>query len=187
MPSISAPFGLRPVGRLGGAPNSNSVNSYPIFSSAPNIGIGDPVILQTSGQVTRAATVASDVYLGVFQGCTYTTTDGRYVFDSLFPTGQANATALVYDDPDTEFIIQTSTSIASTDVGGNANLLTAAPSTVTKQSAATLDLSTFNTTAGPAFRIRGLYNIPGNAFGDNFVIVRVNIPTRHEAKTAAGV
>jgi hypothetical protein len=187
MPSTSAPFGLRPVGRLSGRLNSNAVNTYPVASGSPNIGIGDPVILNTAGQITRAATPASDAYLGVFQGCYYNTTDGRFVFDSLFPTGQAGAIASVYDDPDAEYIIQTSTSIASTDVGGNANILTAAPSTVTKSSQATLDLSTFATTAGPAFRIRGLWAVPGNNWGDSYVIVRVNVTTRTEQHTAAGV
>ena len=187
MPVTSAPFGLRPVGRVGGAPNSNAVNPYPVASTSANIGIGDMVVVNTAGQVTRALTPASDSYLGVFLGCYYTTTDGRFVFDSLFPTGQAGAIASICDDPAAEYIVQTSTTLASTDVGANANLTTTVPSTVTKSSQMTLDVSTLATTAGPAFRIRGLHNIPNNAFGDNYVIVRVNIPARSEPRTAAGV
>lgn len=194
MPSTASPFGLRPVGVKGSVGNAAIVNSYPVAATSTAITLGDPVVLTTGGTVTRAITVASDVYLGVFQGAYQTAPTGSTVqpFDQYVAASQSGWTALVTDDPNQEYVIQTTTTIANSggvlqDVGATASINTTAGSTTTKNSAIALDQSTIGTNATLGWKILGLYTEPNNAVTDSYVNIRVKCNRHFFANAVAGI
>ena len=74
-PSISAPYGLKPINLLGGQVFAGATRQLPIqFAYASNIGYGDIVQL-SRGFVTKftGTTDGTGVgMIGVFLGCEYT-------------------------------------------------------------------------------------------------------------------
>jgi hypothetical protein len=74
-PTISGPYGFKPVNLIGGQVFSGSTRDYPIqYNYNTAIYYGDFVQL-TNGYITILAnTIASNVAVGVFLGCYYTNT-----------------------------------------------------------------------------------------------------------------
>ena len=67
MANINAPFGLKPIGKIGSATNSTGNTEYEILSGTTgSIFTGDPVKMVNTGGIAVAA--AGDLLLGVFQG-----------------------------------------------------------------------------------------------------------------------
>lgn len=108
-PTVSAPYGLKPINLIGGQVFAGSTRELPIqYGYATDIFNGDFVVL-SRGFVTRA-TVASGTGVnqvtGVFLGCAFTNpiTKQRQ-FSQYWPasTAAGDAVAYVVDDPDTVF------------------------------------------------------------------------------------
>ena len=129
MANKDAPFGLRPVGKLGSSINNEGTSKYRIANGTSGaIYQGDPVILTGDGVVAVQNGVTTN-NLGVFNGCFYndpTTqkpTWKNYYPGSITPTvGQIDA--YVYDDPSQLFLIQDEGTLAQTNVGNNADFAT---------------------------------------------------------------
>jgi len=105
-PSISGPYGFKPVNLIGGQVYAGSTRDYPIqYNYATNIYYGDFVTI-TNGTVTRAAVTNSTSgkqFIGVFLGCYYTNpTTKQRLFSQYYPanTAAGDITAIVADDPD---------------------------------------------------------------------------------------
>ena len=75
------------------------------------------------------------------------------------------------DDPSQLFIIQVDESVAQTDIGKNADIVGTGGSTTTGVSSMELDSSTIAKTAALNLKIVGLWDVPGNTFGTNAVVV----------------
>ena len=106
-PTVSAPYGFKPVNLIGGQVFSGSTRDYPIsYNYNTNIFYGDFVQL-TSGYVTILANdIAGAAAVGVFLGCYYTNpTTKQRLFSQYYPanTTAGDITAIVCDDPDTVF------------------------------------------------------------------------------------
>jgi hypothetical protein len=129
---------------------------------------GDPVKLVAGGGIELAA--AGNIILGIFQGVSWTASDGEVKFSRYWPGAQSGATnvsALVIDDPyvtyscfddgDSDFL-----TIA--DVGFSGDHVAGSGSTVTGISAVKLDTSSASATAA-GFKIIRAVTRPGNDYG----------------------
>jgi len=180
MPNINGAFGLRPIKKLGQAPNNNGMTEYRIATNNTNaIYEGSPVIPLATGFIDRAQAAAGGTVslLGVFGGCEFVSaTTGETVFSNFWPGSGANTNfpvkAFVYDDPAQLFLIATSNVVAAADteaeiraaVFANANFAGAQSGvTATGLSSATLDLDTIAATAAHHLRIMGVHEDPENA------------------------
>ena len=115
---------------------------------------------------------------GAFDGCEWTDTTGRRRISNYWPAS-TSGTAIVayfYNDPLIVYEIQADGSVAQTAIGDNANFsnLTAG-STTTGLSQCTMSATLTGTSTYGQLRIVDLAPYPGNAWGDAYTIVRVQI------------
>lgn len=108
-PTVSAPYGLKPINLIGGQVFAGSTRELPIqYGYATSIFNGDFVKV-SRGFVTRATVdTGTDVnqVTGVFVGCAYTNpTTKQRQFSQYWPadTQAGDAVAYVVDDPDTVY------------------------------------------------------------------------------------
>lgn len=165
MTNIAAPFGLRPIGRLGNG-SLEPFRQYPIASGyATAIATGDVVHLVDGGTATtieKQAGTGDDSteidIVGIFLGCEYTDPlSGQLVHSQLWPasTAATDAVAYVVDDPQVLFAIQADGAPANAgDIyGKNTLLVQTAPNTTMKISRVALDISELSTDAQNPIRV----------------------------------
>lgn len=106
-PTVSAPYGLKPVNLIGGQVFSGSTRSLPIqYGYATSIFFGDFVVLSRGFVTRQAVTTAATNTAGIFLGCSFTNpVTKQKTFSQYWPTGTlaGDAVAIVCDDPDTVF------------------------------------------------------------------------------------
>ena len=114
-PTVSAPYGLKPVNLIGGQVFAGSTRNIAITTPSVNyntpIFYGDVVQIATGGTIiistlsNQSSPVAGVV--GVFLGCTYTNPSTKQkLFSQYWPgfaSGVTDAQAIVADDPDALF------------------------------------------------------------------------------------
>jgi hypothetical protein len=128
-PTVSAPYGLKPVNLIGGQVFAGSTRDVNIqYGYATNIFYGDFVSI-TRGFATRLAVTdggsattgaAGQGFIGVFLGCSFTNPITKQkTFSQFWPAGTlaGDAVALVTDDPDTVFKAAVVTSQGGTTIG----------------------------------------------------------------------
>jgi hypothetical protein len=128
-PTVSAPYGLKPINLIGGQVFAGSTRNIPIqYNFGTNIFYGD-FVGQSRGFVTRSTvtTGASAVTgsagsgtVGVFLGCTFTNPlTKQKAFSQFWPanTLAGDAVAIVTDDPDTLFRVAVVTAAGGTTIG----------------------------------------------------------------------
>ena len=168
MANVDAAFGFVPIRHMSG--NAPRTNKYTIASElAENIFKGDLVIIVAAGTLTpHTATETNNI--GVFDGCSYTASDGSYVYSEYWPTGTTatNIIAYVYDDPYTVFKVQSAGTTAQTNIGNCADVVAGAGSTVTGQSG--FEISGTMAAGIATCKILALHETPDNAFGANAVM-----------------
>lgn len=107
-PTVSAPYGLKPINLIGGQVFAGSTREYNIpYAYGTDIFYGDIVGL-TRGQIARlsVSTGTLGTVAGVFLGCSYTNpTTKQKQFSQYWPasTAAGDAVAIICDDPDTVF------------------------------------------------------------------------------------
>lgn len=178
MSATSAPFGLRPAFHPSGLDRAQALAGGIASAYASNILKGQPVKYATSGTIVVAA--AGDAFAGAFAGVEWTDTTGRRRVSNYWPANTAyqagSCVAYFYNDPNIVYEIQSDGTLAQTSVGDMADLSnTTAGSAVTGLSQCTLS----NTLAGAGnsaqMLILDIAPYPDNAWGDDYVIVRVKI------------
>jgi hypothetical protein len=132
-PTVSAPYGLRPVNLIGGRVYSGSTRQVPIASGEGTaIFYGDVVKLNSAGYLTvETLTSNATIILGVFVGCSYTSPNtGQKLFAQYYPasTVATDIVGYVVDDPFAVFrvaVLQAGTTtvsyVARTAVGNTAS------------------------------------------------------------------
>jgi hypothetical protein len=128
-PTVSAPYGLKPVNLIGGQVFAGSTRNVQIqYGYATNIFYGDFVAI-TRGFATRlavtdggSASTGAPGYgqVGIFLGCSYTDPATKQKrFSQYWPasTLAGDAYAIVTDDPDTIFKAAVVTSQGGTTIG----------------------------------------------------------------------
>jgi hypothetical protein len=154
-PTISAPYGLKPINLIGGQVFAGSTRQIAITTSSVNYNTaifnGDVVQLTSTGTVIvstlagQSSTVAG--VIGVFLGCSYTNpSTNQKIFSQYWPgfsSGVTDAVAYVNDDPDTLY--------KAVSVGSTANSTGLTPVAVTQSAIgenAVLVLNTGSTVYG---------------------------------------
>ena len=178
MANVDKAFGLKPLGNLS-ATGAQKQYGYQIADNQSGaIYQGDLVTLY-DGYVVKFAPASHTAALGVFNGCYYTDpTTGKPTWKNYYP-GSVNITsgtiqADVIDDPSQLFIIQADEDVVQADIGKNADVVGTGGSTTTGVSTMELDSSTIANSAALNLKIVGLYDAPGNSFG-NYAVVVVKI------------
>jgi hypothetical protein len=179
MANVDKAFGLKPLGNLS-ATGAQKQYGYNIDDSQAGAIFQGDLVTIVNGSVVKFLPATHAAALGVFNGCNYIDpTTGKPIFSNFYP-GSVNITqgviqADVIDDPNQLFIIQADEDIVQADIGKNADIVGSGGSTTTGVSTMELDSSTIADTAALNLKIVGLYNVPGNSFGDfAVVVVKIN-------------
>jgi hypothetical protein len=175
-PTVSAPYGLKPVNLIGGQVYAGSTRLLKIASGyAANIFYGDVVKLVSSGTIEKDTGTSTATPVGVFMGCTYTDPSSKQPrWSQYWPTGTvaSDAQAYVVDDPDVLFkiaAVSATTTVAfygQTVIGNNVSLVQNAGSTTTGDSAVAIDGTSAATTVSLPIRIIAGVPDTANAAGE---------------------
>jgi hypothetical protein len=175
MANVDKPFGLRALGNLS-ATGGQKQYGYEIADNQSGAIFQGDLVTVYDGYLVKFAPATHTAAVGVFNGCNYIDpTTGKPTWKNYYP-GSVNITqgkiiADVIDDPSQLFIIQVDESVAQTQVGFNADVVGTGGSTTTGVSTMELDSSTIAKTAALNLKIVGLWDVPGNAYGTNAVVV----------------
>ena len=198
-PTVSAPYGLRPVNLIGGQVFAGSTRMMEIASGyATAIFYGDLVKRVSGGTIEKDTGTTTATPSGVFLGVSFTNSStGQVQQQQFYPASQAIKSgtkifAVVADDPDTLFqvaVVSGTTTISGvgiTAIGNNGTLVQNAGSTTTGNSAVALLDSTATTNTLPIRIIDVVRETETTA--DNFpeVIVKINA-TMHQYNNSTGV
>jgi hypothetical protein len=181
MSTTLAAFGLRPIRHISGeSARQTALGDGIVTGYSANILSYQPVKFDTAGVIQAAA--AGDAFIGTFLGCEYTTSDGQRVQTTNWVSGTSyvagSLTAYYTSDPNLVYEIQADGSVAQTAIGGQANISNATSGSSTIGfSQATMNSSVTGAGSTAQLRILGLSTIPGNAWGDTYTIVEVQIAT----------
>jgi len=198
-PTVSAPYGLKPVNLIGGQVFAGATRLMQIASGyATNIFYGDLVKRIADGTIQKDTGTTTATPCGIFLGVQFTNgSTGQVQQQQFYPASQSIKSgtqifAVVADDPDTLFQVAVVsgttviTGVGISAIGNNATLVQNAGSTTTGNSAVALLDSTATTITLP-IRIIDVVRDTATA-ADNFpeVIVKINA-TMHQYNNATGV
>ena len=198
-PTVSAPYGLKPVNLIGGQVFAGATRLMEIASGyATNIFYGDLVKRISDGTIQKDTGTTTATPCGVFLGVQFTNgSTGQVQQQQYYPASQSIKSgtqifAVVADDPDTLFQVAVVsgttviTGVGITAIGNNGTLVQNAGSTTTGNSKVAL-LDSTATTATLPIRIIDVVRDTATA-ADNFpeVIVKINA-TMHQYNNATGV
>ena len=183
MSATSAPFGLRPAYFPTGLERAQALANGITSGYATNILKGQAVQYSPNAGVILPVldtTTNSGLVSGAFAGVEWTDTTGRRRVSNYWPASTAyiagSCVAYFYNDQQIVYEIQTDATMAQTAIGNEANLSNfAAGSTTTGLSQATLSATLAGSGSAAQFRIVDLAPYADNAWGDPFVIVRVQV------------
>ena len=187
MANKNAPFGLKPIGKVGQNRDAQGLSEYSIAASATAIYFQDPVEILATGTIGVAA--ASDALLGSLNGVFFTDASSSKPTYANHLNASNTATDIVgfvSDDPYERFEIQADGATAAADVGLNADIVYAAgssPDYVSK-----VELQTSDQKTGTAqLRIIGISKDPDNNTAGSANVNLVTIINEHQLKATAGV
>ena len=197
-PTVSAPYGLKPINLIGGQVFAGATRQRRIASSASSIGFGDPIKFASDGTVvvtTETTTPPATGFAGVFLGCTFVSSvTGQPTWSQSWTSGtsiKANTFIYAYvcEDPDQLFqvavvtgttVVSTTTGLTYTNVNNNVALVANTLNTTSGDSRQAILLSSADVTATLPLRIVDL--VPDTAFdygGTTYypeAIVKFNAP-----------
>lgn len=174
-PTVSAPYGLKPVNLIGGQVFAGSTRNFPIpYNYSTAIYYGDVVAIARGFVAPFAGTTTmnSQIITGVFLGCYYTNpTTKQRQYAQYYPGNvlAGDITAIVADDPDTVFQAAvcasggtTITSASYAMVGQNAPLVQNTGSATSGNSAVAVQ-SQASVGANSAYPVRIVGVVPDTA------------------------
>ena len=123
-PTITAPYGFKPINRFDGIPYAGATLQYPITASTA-IYYGDTVKLVAGGTISQSGATTTGTIIGVFTGCQYVNSSGQTVQAQYCPSsGVTSPIAYVVVDPVAEFkVAVTTTGNTSVVTGANATII----------------------------------------------------------------
>ena len=198
-PTVSAPYGLKPVNLIGGQVFAGATRQMEIASGyATSIFYGDLVKRVSDGTIEKDTGTTTATPCGVFLGVSFTNSStGQIQQQQFYPASTSIKSgtkifAVVADDPDTLFQVAVVsgttviTGVGISAIGNNATLVQNAGSTTTGDSKVALLDSTATTNTLP-IRIIDVVRDTATA-ADNFpeVIVKINFGM-HQYNNATGV
>ena len=188
MANKDAPFGLKPIGKVGQNGDNNGLSEYDIAASASAIYFQDPVEMLATGTIGVAA--AGDAgLLGSLNGVFFTdaTTSKPTFANHLNASNTAtDIKGFITDDPYQRYEIQADGATAAADVGLNADFVYAAGSSPDYVSQVELDTSD-QKTGTAQLRIIGISRDPENNEAGSANVNLVVIINEHQLKGTTGV
>jgi len=199
-PTVSAPYGLKPVNLIGGQVFAGATRQMQIASGYnTNIFYGDLVKRIGDGTIEKDTGTATATPCGIFLGVSFTNAStGQVQQQQFYPASQqiksgTQIFAVVADDPDTLFQVvscSSGTTVAPmgiSAIGNNIELIQNSGSTTTGNSAVAINEGTQAVTSSLPIRIIDV--VRDTATGtDSFVefIVKINA-TMHQYNNSTGV
>jgi len=195
-PTVSAPYGLKPVNSIDGKPYAGAFRQIPVAASfGTAIFFGDTVQIDSTGYLIKSTTTNSGTIVGVCVGGQYVNSSGQTVQSQYIPASVSTTTnyayAYVVDDQQALFKVAVVTSgttmgtAARADVGSNVALVLNAGSTTTGDSAFAVTLTGAGTTA--TIPIRVIDVVPETATAaDTYTELLVKI-NAHQYNNTTGV
>jgi len=200
-PTVSAPYGLKPINLIGGQVFAGATRQLVIANTTgtgygTSIFYGDVVKLVSGGTLEKDIGTSTATPVGVFLGCQYiSATTGQLTFGQYYPASLSvksgtNIVAFVADDPDQLFKVVlvsgttadgdglTPTFLGRTVIGSNAALVQNTGSTTTGDSTVGIYTAAGATTT-PSLPIRIIDVVPDTANSSGSfceVIVKWNAP-----------
>ena len=100
-PTVSAPYGFKPVNRQDGLPYAGATTQYAIASTYNTAIYNGDLVYITGGTIAKSgvttnATTAGNLTAGVFVGCQYVNTLGQTVQAQYYPGNVAATSAIAY-------------------------------------------------------------------------------------------
>lgn len=162
-PTVTAPYGLRPINRFDGMPYAGATNQYPV-TSGQAVFNGQVVAFVNGGTVSPVASHTASTYaVGVVMGVQYTNSTGQTVQAQYAPSsGVTNVIAYVVNDPAAEFKVavtgnnQTITPVAGDVLNTNVLLVVGTGDTATGNINSSVDGSSADDDATFLFRVTAL-------------------------------
>jgi len=190
MATSATPYGLKPIGLIGGQSYAGSTRQIKIASAyGTNIFNGSIVAVVAAGTLEIVTTVGTNASqfpagtIGVFVGCSYTDpSTSQKTFKQYWPTGTvaSDAVGYVIDDPDVLYMAQADDTLPQAALGINIPLAavqsTSTGSTTTGNSTSAVDASAIAVTTGIGFRIVDFVDSPTSTVGDAYtdIVVKFN-------------
>jgi len=199
-PTVSAPYGLKPVNLIGGQVFAGATRLMEIASGyGTNIFYGDLVKRISNGTIEKDTGTATATPCGIFLGVSFTNAStGQIQQQQFYPASQqvksgTQIFAVVADDPDTLFQVvscSSGTTVAGmgiSAIGNNIELIQNAGSTTTGNSTVAINEGTQATTSSLPIRIIDVVRETATG-ADTFVefIVKINA-TMHQYNNSTGV
>ena len=193
-PTVSAPYGLKPINRFDGMPYAGATQQLGIASTYNTPIFNGDVVAVVGGTIVKSlvtsnvSTNSSTQTYGVFMGVQYVNTQGQTVQAQYYPGNAAASSAVAYVvvDPVAEFKVAVTFSgnstISSTTVaaiGTNAALIQGTGSTITGDSAISLAAPAAGAGNASVLPVRIVAVVPEtatNATAFTEVIVKLNNP-----------
>jgi hypothetical protein len=195
-PTVSAPYGLKPINSVDGKPYAGAFRQIPVAASfGTAIFFGDTVQIDGTGYLIKSTSTNAGTIVGVCVGGQYVNSSGQTVQSQYIPASVSTSTnyayAYVVDDQQALFIVAVVTSgttmgtAARADVGSNVALVLNAGSTITGDSAFAVTLTGAGTTA--TIPIRVIDVVPETATAaDTYTELLVKI-NAHQYNNTTGV
>jgi hypothetical protein len=193
-PTVSAPYGLRPINSVDGKPYAGATRQLPIASTYNTaIFYGDIVRIAAGGTIEKSTvtvdstTAAANNTYGVFMGVQYVNGQSQTVQAQYYPGNAAATSAIAYivDDPMAAFKVAvtysgntTVTTVNQSIVGTNMSVRQGTGSTTTGDSAVSVYATNAQGNAA-ALPVRVVEIVPATATSNTTfteVVVKLNNP-----------
>ena len=154
-PTVSAPYGFKPINRVDGMPYAGAIQQIPV-TSGQALYNGDTVKVVAGGTISASGATSSGTIVGVFVGCQYVNAQGQTVQAQYCPaSGVTNPIAYVVVDPMAAYKVAITTS-------GDATTITPANATIVGCNVATVAGTGSATTGDSGSSVL----LPANGAGD---------------------
>lgn len=193
-PTVSAPYGFKPINRFDGMPYAGATQLYPV-TSGQAVYNGQVVQFVNGGTISPVADIHGTINtVGVCVGVQYTNSSGQTVQAQYAPaSGVTNVYAYVVNDPAAVFKVavtgnnQTITPVAGTVLNTNVQGVTGTGDPATGNINSSIDGTTAGTGATYPFRIVGLVAETVNPTTGYYseVLVKIN-GTYHQQLSTTG-
>jgi len=170
MSNTNAPFGFRPVRRIGGG--EIAMTEYTIASGyTVSLFTGDAVMMSGTSNNIKQAPATTTNAIGIFAGCVWTDSTGIH-WSPYWPASQTSTTtvkAYVYDDP---MLVMWAQADATTtaEIGVQVDYTVGSGSTATGLSASYAVVSGKTDVSGKPFKVMRLAPKPGNTTGSYAIV-----------------
>jgi hypothetical protein len=195
-PTVSAPYGLKPINSIDGKPYAGAFRQIPVAASfGTAIFFGDTVQIDSDGYLIKSTSTNAGTIVGVCVGGQYVNSSGQTVEGQYIPASVSTTTnyayAYVVDDQQALFkvaVVSSGTTMSTagrTVVGTNLALVLNAGSTTTGNSAFAVTLTGAGTTS--TIPIRVIDVVPETATAaDTYTELLVKI-NAHQYNNTTGV